>query len=52
MNLENSRLILTNCKIKKFMKSSAMETELLHADRQKDRHDEINSRFSQFYENT
>jgi len=34
------------------MKVLPMETELFHADRQKHRHDETDSRFSQFCEHT
>jgi hypothetical protein len=33
-----------------FMKINPVTAELFHADGQTDRHDEANSRFSQFYE--
>jgi hypothetical protein len=34
------------------MKIRSLGVELLHADRRTDKHDEANSRFSQFYERT
>jgi len=36
--------------ISNFMKIRAVWAEMLHADRRMDRHDEANSRFSQFFE--
>jgi len=39
-----------NTQIYNYMKILSLGAELLHADRQTDRHDEANSRFSQFCE--
>jgi hypothetical protein len=39
-----------NTQISAFMEIRLVGTELFHADRRTDKHDEANSRFSQFYE--
>ena len=39
-----------NTQISNFIKIRQVEAELSHADRRTDRHDEANSRFSQFFE--
>ena len=50
MKLEFSREFFEKkTKIWIFMKSRPVGTELFHADRRKDIHDEDNSRFSQFF---
>jgi hypothetical protein len=50
----NDTLIFTtfqkNTQISNFMKIRPVVAKLFHADRRTDRHDEANSRFSQFYE--
>jgi len=42
--------VLKNTEISNFMKIRPDGTELFHVDGRTDRHDEDNSRFSQFYE--
>jgi hypothetical protein len=49
MKLEFSR-VSKNTPISNFMKIRAVGAELFHADGQTERHDEANSRFSQFCE--
>jgi len=52
MKLEFLDRFSKNNKISSFVKIRPLETELFHADRQTDRHDDGNSRFSQFCERT
>jgi hypothetical protein len=56
MKPELSRQIFENAQISNFMKIRLVRTELFHADGETggrtDRHDETNSRFSQFFERT
>jgi hypothetical protein len=52
MELEFSRDIKKNTQISNFMKIRPVGTELFHADGRTYRHDEANSRFSQFCELT
>jgi len=52
MKLEFSFTFSKNPQISNLMKIRPVGTELLHADGQTVRHDEANSRFSQFCENT
>jgi len=47
VKLEFSRQILENIQVSNFMKIHLVGAELFHADRQTDRYDEANSRFSQ-----
>jgi hypothetical protein len=51
MKLEFSRQTFEKV-LNKLMKIRSLEAELFHADRQTDRHDAANSRFSQFFERT
>jgi hypothetical protein len=48
MKLEFSRQIFENIQISKFMKIPPVVAELLHAGCRTDRHEEADSRFSQF----
>ena len=48
MRVEYSGQILKNTQILNFMKIRPVGAEMFHADRRTDKHDEANSRFSQF----
>jgi hypothetical protein len=50
MKLEFSRQIFYNFSNSKFHENPSSGAEFFHADRQKDRHDEVSSGFSQFSE--
>jgi hypothetical protein len=48
--LEFINIFSKNNQISNFMKIRPVEADLFHADRQTDRHEEDNSRYSQLYE--
>jgi hypothetical protein len=50
MNLDLFDRFSKNTQISKFMKTRPLGTEFFHAEGQKDRHDEVDSRFLQFSE--
>jgi len=47
-DFKNEKKKKKNIQIPNFMKIRPVRTKLSHADRQTDRHNEVNSRFSQF----